>query len=42
MAGTPAFSVVETGDIILAVNGKLVTRFRVSAAPAPAAAATAC
>ncbi|CAB1118589.1 unnamed protein product [Ectocarpus sp. CCAP 1310/34] len=28
MAGTPAFSVVETGDIILAVNGKLVTRFR--------------
>lgn len=30
MAGTPAFSVIETGDIILAVNGKLVTRFRVS------------
>ncbi|CAM9895798.1 unnamed protein product [Ectocarpus sp. 12 AP-2014] len=28
MAGTPAFSVVETGDIILAVNSKLVTRFR--------------
>ncbi|CAM9570812.1 unnamed protein product, partial [Scytosiphon promiscuus] len=28
MAGTPAFSVIETGDIILAVNGKLVTRFR--------------
>lgn len=30
MAGTPAFSVMETGDIILAVEGKLVTRFRVS------------
>lgn len=30
MAGTPAFAVVETGDIILAVEGKLVTRFRVS------------
>ena len=29
MVGTPAFSVVETGDIILAVNGKTVTRFRV-------------
>lgn len=30
MAGTPAFGVVETGDIIIAVEGKLVTRFRVS------------
>lgn len=30
MAGTPAFGVVETGDIILAVEGRLVTRFRVS------------
>lgn len=30
LAGTPAFSVLETGDIILTVDGKLVTNFRVS------------
>ncbi|CAN0270670.1 unnamed protein product, partial [Laminaria digitata] len=28
LAGTPAFSVLETGDIILTVDGKLVTNFR--------------